>query len=228
MKVTSQANYYRSLIGIIPNERQIREIREFKRLEEQFEQFEKIDEMVALQELCNYFHGTHHAPQQAAPATAPDPQAMLMVIDQTGPLPRPNVTTPSPKTELQSAPVGAGGASGGMVTDKAGPVPMERGLPTKDIATCFGKCYYSADNWPKRLSGTAWLKPARIGRGAAGGASAVWNPLTLAQLLHGKTKGDSAKEKLMKVLNSRFTMIPALGPWRDAFNEYFATHCTID
>lgn len=132
--------------------------------------------------------------------------------------------TPKPT----APPVGTANASDGVEPDKAGPVPVEQGLSTKDIAACFGECYYSADNWPKRLSGTAWLETARIERGEAGGASAVWNPLTLAQLMHSKTKGDKAKEKLMKALNSRFTRNPVLGPWRDAFNEYFATHCATD
>ena len=126
------------------------------------------------------------------------------------------------------APVVANGAFSGVETAEAGPLAVEQGLSTKDIAACFGGCYYSADNWPKRLSGTAWLDPACIARGEAGGASAIWNPLTLAHLMHGKKKDDEAKEKLMKTLNSRFTRNPALMPWRVAFNEYYATHCTTD
>ena len=132
------------------------------------------------------------------------------------------------QTAAPPAPMEAVGASDDVEPDKAGPVPVEQGLLTKDIAVCFGDCYYSADNWPKRLSGTAWLETARIERGEIGGASAVWNPLTLAQLMHRQTKGDKAKEKLMKTLNSRFTRNPALGLWRAAFNEYFATYCTTD
>ena len=135
--------------------------------------------------------------------------------------------SPAPDT-AKPAPVVDIGTSVGVEPDKAGSPPVEQGLLTKDIAACFGDCYYSADNWPKRLSGTAWLKTACIGKGEIGGASAVWNPLTLAQLMHSKTKGDKAKEKLMKTLNSRFTRNPALGLWRDAFNEYFATHCATD
>ena len=125
-------------------------------------------------------------------------------------------------------PVVADSSFGEVELDKAGPVPVEQGLLTKDIAVCFGDCYYSANNWPKRLSGTAWLKTARIGRGEIGRASAIWNPLTLAQLMHHRTKGDKAKQNLMNTLNSRFTRNPALGLWRDAFNEYFATYCTTD
>ena len=50
----------------------------------------------------------------------------------------------------------------------------------------------------------------------------------LAQLMHHKEKEKREKEKLMKVFNSRFTRNPALRPWRDAFNKYFATHCAAD
>ena len=132
------------------------------------------------------------------------------------------------QTAATSAPVGAVGPFGGVEPDKSGPLPVEQGLLTKDVAACFDNCYYSADNWPKRLSGTAWLKTACIGRGEAGGASAVWNPLTLARLIHQRTKGNREKKKLIEALNSRFTRIPALGPWRNAFNEYFETYYAVD
>ena len=85
-------------------------------------------------------------------------------------------TTPATDTATP-APVVDIGTSVGVEPDKAEPPPVEQGLLTKDIAACFGDCYYSADNWPKRLSGTAWLKTACIGKGEIGGASAVWNPL---------------------------------------------------
>lgn len=139
-----------------------------------------------------------------------------------------SVTHAPAQTTATPAPVVDIGTSVGVEPYKAGSPPVEQGLPTKDIAACFGDCYYSADNWPKRLSGTAWLKTACIGKGEIGGASAVWNPLTLAQLMHSKTKGDKAKEKLMKTLNSRFKRNPVLGLWRDAFDEYFETHCATD
>lgn len=140
-------------------------------------------------------------------------------------------STPTPalaQTTATPAPLVTVGAFDGVEPNKAGPVPVEQGLLTKDVAACFGNCYYTAGNWPKRLSGTAWLETARIGRGEAGGASAVWNPLTLARLMHTRQKGAREKEKLMKTLNSRFTLNPALEPWRDAFNEYFATYCATD
>jgi hypothetical protein len=78
------------------------------------------------------------------------------------------------------------------------------------------------------LSAAKWLHPARIALGGAGGASSVWSPVMLAQLMHDSTKGEREKEKLMKVFNSRFARNPALGLWRDAFNDYFATHCATD
>ena len=111
--------------------------------------------------------------------------------------------------------------------DKAGPV--EDGLLTKEIAITFdGVNEWNAERWRKNLSASKWLHPARTALGGAGGASSVWNPLTLAQLMHSKTKGDKAREKVLKAFNSRFTRNSALMPWREAFNEYFATHCARD
>lgn len=119
------------------------------------------------------------------------------------------------------------GASDGVELAKAGPV--EDGLSTKEISDTFGDVNgWDASRWIKNLSSSKWLHPARIALGDAGGASSVWNPLTLAQLMHSKKKGDKAKEKIMQALNSRFARNPILEPWRDAFNEYLATHCTTD
>lgn len=122
-----------------------------------------------------------------------------------------------------------GNASGDVESAKAEPLQIEGGLLTKEIADTFdGVNGWSADRWPKNLSSSKWLHPARIALGGAGVASAVWNPLTLAELMHSKTKGSKPKQQLMKVLNSRFNRNPVLMPWRDAFNEYFATHCATD
>jgi hypothetical protein len=138
----------------------------------------------------------------------------------------PPVAAPA-QTPATPAPVETVGASDGVGPDKAGPV--EDGLLTKEIAVTFdGVNGWSADRWPKNLSGSHWLHPARKARGTAGGASAVWDPLVLAQLIHGETNGDKAKEQVMKAFHSRFNRNPVLIPWRDAFNEYFATHCTSD
>ena len=120
-------------------------------------------------------------------------------------------------------------ASDGVEPAKAGPLPVEQGLSTKDIAQAFdGVNGWDFERWRKNLSASKWLHSARIAIGGAGGASSVWNPLMLAQLMHDDAKGEREKEKLMKVFNSRFTLNPALGPWRDDFNEYFATHCATD
>ena len=106
---------------------------------------------------------------------------------------------------------------------------MEQGLSTKNIALVFDGVYgWNADRWIKNLSASKWLHPARIAIGEAGGTSSVWAPMMLALLVHNREKGEREKEKLMKTFNSRFTRNPALGPWRDAFNEYFATHCAAD
>ena len=136
---------------------------------------------------------------------------------------------PKAKASPIPAPVVAVGAPGGVEPDKAGPLPVEQGLSTKDIAQAFdGVNGWDFKRWRKNLSASKWLHSARIAIGGAGGASSVWNPLMLAQLMHDDAKGKREKEKLMKVFNSRFTLNPALGPWRNDFNEYFATHCATD
>jgi hypothetical protein len=128
-----------------------------------------------------------------------------------------------------AAPVVALGTSGGVESDQAGLLPIEQGLSTNDIANAFVDVNgWNVERWTKNLSASKWLQPARIAIGEAGGASSLWNPVMLAQLMHDRAKGELEKEKLMKVLNSRFIRIPSLGPWRDAFNEYFETHCRTD
>ena len=132
-------------------------------------------------------------------------------------------------TDSHAPPVVTESASVSVEPDKAGPLPVEQGLSTKDIAHAFdGVNGWSVDRWTKNLSAAKWLHPARIALGGAGGASSVWSPVMLAQLMHDSTKGEREKEKLMKVFNSRFNRNPALGLWRDAFNDYFATHCATD
>lgn len=139
------------------------------------------------------------------------------------------VTDTAPAQTATPVPVGAESASGYVEPDKAGPLPAVQGLSTKDIAHAFdGVNGWNFERWRKNLSASRWLHPARIALGGAGGAPSVWSPLTLAQLMHDAEKDEQTKEKLMKIFNSRFTLIPALGPWRDEFNEYFATHCAID
>ena len=126
-------------------------------------------------------------------------------------------------------PVGSDGAFGGVQADRAEPLPMQQGLSTFGIAQAFdGVNGWSFERWRKNLSASNWPHAARIAIGEQGGASSTWNPTILAQLMHGRTKGEREKEKLMKVLISRFISNPALKPWRDDFNEYFATYCAKD
>ena len=150
-------------------------------------------------------------------------QGFLEVVEATEPQAAPATDTATP------APVVSAGASDGVEPANAGPLPIEAGLLTKEIADTFaGVNKWSADRWPRNLSASKWLHPARMALGCAGGASSVWNPLTLAQLMHSKAKGSKPKEQLMKSLNFRFNQNPVLKPWRDAFNEYFATYCVTD
>lgn len=108
-------------------------------------------------------------------------------------------------------------------------LPIVVGLLTKDIAEAFDSLNgWTAERWRKNLSSSQWLHTARTGRGAQGGVSAFWNPLLLAQLIHGQEKDKNAKGKLLNTLNSRFTRIAALAPWRDDFNEYSATFWPVD
>ena len=107
--------------------------------------------------------------------------------------------------------------------------PVKAGLLTREIADIFdGINGWDSKRWTKNLSSSKWLHPARTGLGGAGVASSVWNPLTLAQLIHAREKGSRPREQLMKTLNSRFDRNAVLMPWRDDCNEYFATFCTAD
>jgi hypothetical protein len=107
--------------------------------------------------------------------------------------------------------------------------PIKDGLRTREIAVTFDDLNdWDKNRWTKNLSSAKWLHPARTALGSPGVASAAWNPLTLAQLMHEKAKSAKEKEQLMKHLHSRFNRNPVLMPWRDDFNEYFATYCTPD
>lgn len=171
-----------------------------------------------------FLSGAEEAEAQLTELERSNPDAAeLARIIFSGVMPEPQAMTFSP------APVAAAGVSDGVEADKTGPLHVKQGLPTKDIAHAFdGVNGWSADRWPRNLSASKWLHHARIAIGRAGGASSVWSPVILAQLMHHHAKGEREKEKLMKAFNSRFTRNPALWPWRDAFNEYFATHCATD
>ncbi len=143
--------------------------------------------------------------------------ALLALVSEKNTAPEQEAATPVPVVDVAEL----------VEYDEA--VPVKGGLLTKEIAVIFdGLNDWDAKRWPKNLSASNWLRPARIALGGAGDASSVWNPLTLAQLLHDRTRGAKPKEKLMQSLKSRFSRYPALEPWRDDFNEYFTTFCTTD
>lgn len=136
---------------------------------------------------------------------------------------QPQATTPYP------APVRAVGASDDLEVLKVEQQLVEQGLSTKEIAQAFdGVNGWDCERWPKNLSASSWLHSARIAIGTAGGAPSMWSPVVLAQLMHARVKDNREREKLMKIVLSRFTTIPALRPWRDEFREYFETHSVTD
>ena len=108
------------------------------------------------------------------------------------------------------------------------PILQTKSITSKQVALLFDSLPYSAENWPKRLSGTKWLKPANIALGEVGGITGLWCPLILARLVHGRIKGRE-KQKTLEALNTRFKRNTALHPWRDAWNEHYALFTdTID
>jgi len=107
------------------------------------------------------------------------------------------------------------------------PMPVN-GLPTKQIAECFADCTFTETNWPKRLSATKWLSNYKIAPGEAGGASAVWNVLGIAQEMHGRIRAGKEKNDMLRRLSGRFVRMPALAPWKDQFNEYAAMFSEVD
>ena len=118
------------------------------------------------------------------------------------PVPKPQAAAPAPE-----------------VAESASSEPSN-GLATAQIAVIFDGLPYTAENWPKRASDINWLEPARVALGAAGGATSLWCPATLARLIHGRGRG-AAKQKTLEALNKRFKSNPALEPWRDAWNQHY-------
>ena len=106
-----------------------------------------------------------------------------------------------------------------VVAESASSEPSN-GLATAQIAVIFDGLPYTAENWPKRASDINWLEPARVALGAAGGATSLWCPATLARLIHGRGRG-AAKQKTLEALNKRFRSNPVLEPWRDAWNQHY-------
>ena len=95
-----------------------------------------------------------------------------------------------------------------------------KGLATAQIAVIFDGLPYTAENWPRRLSDIKWLQPALVELGAAGGATSLWCPATLARLIHARKRGP-AKQSTLETLNKRFKSNPVLEPWRAAWNEHY-------
>ena len=106
-----------------------------------------------------------------------------------------------------------------VVAESASSEPSN-GLATAQIAVIFDGLPYTAENWPKRASDINWLKPARVALGAAGGATSLWCPATLARLIHGRGRG-AGEQKTLEALNKRFRSNPVLEPWRDAWNQHY-------
>lgn len=114
------------------------------------------------------------------------------------------------ETEPEPAPV---------VADSASNAPVD-GITTAQVAAIFDAMPFTAENWPKRLSDAKWLKPAQVALGAAGGATSLWCPATLARLIHRREQG-TAKQKTIEALNRKFKSNPALEPWRTDWDEHY-------
>ena len=131
----------------------------------------------------------------------------------------------TPKVEPEPAVVGAAPAQpqaatpAPVVAESASNGPSN-GLATAQIAVIFDGLPYTAENWTRRASDIKWLEPARERLGAAGGATSLWCPATLARLIHGRGRG-AAKQKTLEALNKRFRSNPVLEPWRDAWNQHY-------
>lgn len=120
---------------------------------------------------------------------------------------------------VQSATAHPQAAAPAPVADSASDAPVD-GITTAQVAAIFDGIKYRAENWTRRLSDTKWLEPAKVALGAQGGASSLWNPATLARLIHGKERG-TAKQKTLEALNRKFKSKPVLAPWRTAWDEHY-------
>lgn len=118
-----------------------------------------------------------------------------------------------------SAPEPQAAAPAPVVAECANDAPVD-GITTAQVAAIFDGIKYRAENWTRRLSDTKWLEPAKVALGAQGGASSLWNPATLARLIHGKERG-TAKQKTLEALNRKFKSKPVLAPWRTAWDEHY-------
>lgn len=94
-------------------------------------------------------------------------------------------------------------------------------LPTAQVATVFDALPFSAERWRKNLSGNKWTWAAKRSAGEQGGATAMWCPLTLAQLVHARVKDPKKKAATLKTLNSLFNRNELLAPHRDEWGKFF-------
>lgn len=126
--------------------------------------------------------------------------------------------TPSPAPVPQDAPVGAVIASGGVVTDKAGPVP----LTTGDIAFCFAGLRWKTElAWKKPLGDKPkWLSACVAIPGARGVSETRWNPVSIGAALvrDGHVQQHSVRAK--------FQTMDLLKPWLEAWKTYEADNFT--
>ncbi|WP_235507467.1 hypothetical protein [Acidovorax sp. Leaf78] len=101
------------------------------------------------------------------------------------------------------------------------------GITAAQVAAIFDALPYTAENWTKRLSDTKWLQSARVSLGAAGGATSLWCPATLARLIHGKARAGD-KQKTLEALNRKFRNKSVLAPWRTDWDDHYAVFNDAD
>ena len=121
---------------------------------------------------------------------------------------------------VEALPVQPKAAAPATVVAESASNGPSNGLATAQIAALFDAFPYKAEHWSRRLSGTKWLQPAQVALGAAGGATSLWCPATLARLVHARERGP-ARQKTLEALNRKFKSNPVLEPWRAAWNEHY-------
>lgn len=144
---------------------------------------------------------SHQETPAPHPTPAAPPEAVLLP-------PQPEPAPPLPLSQAVS-----------VVAESA--PDFDNCLPTPQVATLFDGLPFSADRWRKNLSSNKWLQPAKRSAGEQGGASAMWCPLALAQLVHARATGVKEKATTLKKLNSLFNRNDLLAPHRDAWREFF-------
>lgn len=121
--------------------------------------------------------------------------------------------------KLETAPVVATGASGGVKPDKAGPLP----LTTGDIAFCFAGLSWNEQEWKKPLGDKPkWLSACIAIPAVRGVSESRWNPVligaSLVRVRHVKPKS----------VRAQFQTQPLLKPWLDEWKTYEADNLSAD